>query len=501
MADPSPRAPGQGPRATRPDIVLVMTDEQRFDWMGYASDGHFETPNLDRLAAGGVTFDQAYSAATTCVPSRTSLLTGLHHRRTPTEPGERALEQGFWTVARGLRAVGYETALIGRMHFVPVHADHGFDTMRMCENINPGSGYPAEIEDDYRAWLAERGRPDWRLLHPAPDGSLTSFNPGIPRTFPDDEQYHSTAWIERETTELLRRRDRDRPLFLVVSFPHPHSPYDPPEPYASRYRPEDAVMPTDGFDVNDCLTGQLRADLDNKWTKRVEGPEGRDLVRRMLTSVRALVNQIDDSVGHIVDELDLDRSVLFFTSDHGDYGGHRGLFTKVPWIPFEDLLRVPLFVTGGAVGGRPRRSSALVQSASFAATALDYAGVDVPRRTFDFPSIRPVLEADDDAAVPERSVISFTYPVIRRGRWKLITDGWQQDRLLFDLEDDPGERRSLADDPACAGVVDDLLDEMRRVTMRPRLGGDLPHPMSVLDGSAGNGSAGDGSAVDPVATT
>ena len=119
----------------RPDLVLLMTDQQRHDQVGFESDGHFETPNIDRLARDGVVFERAYSASTTCVPSRVALLTGLQAHRVPTQINQYALREGFWTVARALQDAGYETALIGKMHFAPVHAQHGFETMRLCEHL------------------------------------------------------------------------------------------------------------------------------------------------------------------------------------------------------------------------------------------------------------------------------------------------------------------------------------------------------------------------------
>ena len=152
---------------TRPDIVLIMTDQQRFDQVGYASGGHFETPNIDRLAAGGVIFDRAYSASTVCVPSRVALLTGLQPHRVPTQENRFALREGFWTVAHELRRAGYETALIGKMHFAPVHARHGFETMRLCEHLSAQglgalSKERSDEVDDYHDWLVSRGLTDWR---------------------------------------------------------------------------------------------------------------------------------------------------------------------------------------------------------------------------------------------------------------------------------------------------------------------------------------------------
>src|SRR5262245_9217155 len=154
--------------ARPPDLVLFMTDQQRFDQVGYASNGHFETPALDELAARGVVFDCAYSAATVCVPARTALLTGLHPHRLPTQDNGFALREGTWTVAHALRNAGYETALFGKMHFAPVHAQHGFDVMRCCEHLHAQafgelSYERGDVTDDYHDWLLEHGYDDWRF--------------------------------------------------------------------------------------------------------------------------------------------------------------------------------------------------------------------------------------------------------------------------------------------------------------------------------------------------
>ena len=176
---------GNGASAARPDLVLVITDQQRFDQLGYASNGHFETPNLDALAANGVIFDAAYSASTVCVPSRMSMLTGIQPHRLPTQENRYALQEGFWTVAHELRRAGYETAAIGKMHFAPVHARHGFETMRLCEHLDAQalgalSDERGDVVDDYHDWLEAHGHTDWRLTDD--DGSLPRSQrpPGSP---------------------------------------------------------------------------------------------------------------------------------------------------------------------------------------------------------------------------------------------------------------------------------------------------------------------------------
>jgi arylsulfatase A-like enzyme len=452
----------------RPDLVLMMTDQQRHDQLGYSSDGHFETPSLDALAASGVIFDTAYSASTVCVPARTALLTGLQPHRVPTQENGHALREGFWTVARELQHAGYETALIGKMHFAPVHAEHGFETMRLCEHIRwqglgPLSKEREDELDDYHDWLVDQGLADYRF----------AGNEAMPADYPAEA--HPTAWIEREVTEFLANRDRSRPLFLVVSFPHPHAPYDPPEPYRSMYDPADSVLPPTSYDVNRelPLVYQLATEASNT---RPEAANA-DSVRSFLASVRGLVKQIDDAVQRLVPQLDLDRTVVFFTADHGDFSGYRGLMRKNPKVPFDDLARVPFFVAGAGIAGG-RRVAELVQSCDVALTCLDYAGVDPPDGVeFDTRSLRPILDGDPGPDDLDRVVFtgtSVTWPTVRRGRYKYLQHVDRVEPLLFDLETDPLESVNLAGDPTYREVVDELSERLRDEMRRPIL--DVPAP-------------------------
>jgi choline-sulfatase len=417
----------------RPDLILVMTDQQRFDQVGYASAGPVRTPNLDRLAADGVVFEQAYSASTTCVPARTSLLTGLLDHRTP-YVAPWALEPTFFTVPHALRAAGYQTALIGKMHFDPIRTPHGFEHMRVCEHLRAYRRPPEEQPelDHYHQWLHEQGLPDWRFERPDLDR--------VPYALPPET--HPTSWVEQETLAFLRERDPDRPLFLVVSFPHPHPPVNPPEPYASLYDPDDCPVDPDAWEANAGLPARFVVA-----TTQIDHP-GRRVDRRQIAAHQAdlartygLITQVDDAVGRITDELDLDHALLFFTSDHGDFAGHRGLIRKVPWIPFDDLARVPCFATGGLVKAT-RAEPNPMQSFDFAVTCLDYAGIDVDLSDFDGTSLRPVL-SDPAASVPvDRLVycaLTMGWPMVRRGPIKYIRELGFGQEVLFNLEFDPGE--------------------------------------------------------------
>jgi arylsulfatase len=461
-----------------PDIVLFMTDQQRYDQVGYASEGRFETPALDRLAASGTVFESAYSGSTTCIPARVSLLTGLAAHRAPVLADGYSLREGAWTVAHELRRAGYETAVVGKMHLTPVRAEHGFDTMQMCEHFFPRDFQPDRVDqapgfDDYHRWLAGHGLADWRAEQP---GSRAVGGSGRP-LFPYDERFHPTRWVADAAISVLDRR-RDKPVFLIVSFPHPHEPHNPPEPYQSMYSRDDSLVPTDGFEVNLGLPPTFIEAMSTQ-----SGPWGPthvpsiDYLQRSLAITRGLIRHIDDAMGEVLRHVDRSNSVVFFTSDHGDYAGHRGLMRKLPWIPFDDLARVPLVVAGPEVapGGRVR---SIVQNCDFALTALDYAGVDVDQSEFDSRSLRPLLTVRPGAADVDRTILcspNSGWPTLRRGSFKLITRTcWAEpNAALFDMDNDPGEHIDLLASPEHAEVAGELEAELRSLQWRPPVALDL----------------------------
>lgn len=440
----------------RPNILLVMTDQQRADSLGYARGSGTDTPALDALARRGVIFDTAYSAAPVCVPARSSLLTGIFDTRLPRGPNGMALQEGAWTIAHALARAGYETALFGKMHFSPIQARHGFEVVRSCEHLTRSAGYAPGDWDDYRVELDKLGLEDPRA----------EFKPM--HTFPYGEELHPTSWITREAVEFLRRRTASRPYFAIVSYTSPHTPHDPPERYAALYDPVLEVIPENRFDDNLALPNAFASAFQRKpddffFSARVTDAKP-DAVRRILAWIRALIRQIDDAVSLLMEHVSLDDTVVFFTSDHGDYGGHRGLLGKVPWIPFDDLARVSLFCTGAGVEGG-RRVAELVQSSDFALTALELAGAAPPYPFFDSESLAPILRgapARSDRAV--FSAMSLGWPMIRKGRFKYVWH-WSGDQMLFDLESDPGESRNVvADHPK---VVEELSIHLQLQLKRP----------------------------------
>lgn len=419
---------------SQPDLILVMTDQQRYDQIGYAPGSIVRTPNLDALAAAGVTFTNAYSASTTCVPSRTALMTGLFDHRTHAS-APLALPPGHWTMPHALRAVGYQTALIGKMHFDPIRSDHGFDHVRTCEHLWAFRQDPWDLDplDHYHDWLTARGFADYR--YESDDTRATGY--------PLPADTHPTAWVRDEALAFVEQRDPTRPMLLVVSFPHPHPPIDPPEPYASLYDPDACEVDPDGAAINATLPHSYRVELAQADDAR-RRVDPANLARHSAELARTygLITQIDDAVGDLVARLDLSDALLFFTSDHGDYATRRGLVRKIPWIPFDDLAKVAFFATGGRVAGG-RVEEAPMQAFDLATTFLAAAGVDIDLSGFDGIDLGPHLADPAATLAPDRvvfSAISARWPMARRGAHKYLRElGWGEE-VLFDVVLDPEER-------------------------------------------------------------
>lgn len=328
-----------------PDIVVVMTDQQRHDQVGFFRGSTVATPALDALVAGGVVFETAYSGSSTCIPARNALLTGVLNHRLPKQHGDLLLREGTWTVARALRSVGYETALIGRMHFTPMHADHGFDVVQTCEHLNAtkhalGPDGAPDL-DDYADWLVAEGVASWGRLIPGeppelvpgrrPEGARTAFP--CPR---DGGRASSPCWSGRSppssntgtppgpsswsSPSPTRTRRSTRPSPTRPATTPPRSPSPSTSIPAGRVCPSPSAMPSHVAASASAVGGSPST--------------ARERCGGALAHTLGLIDHLDETIGRIVAGLDRERTVVAFASDHGDFAGHRGLAGKVPWIPF-----------------------------------------------------------------------------------------------------------------------------------------------------------------------
>lgn len=446
------------------NVLMITVDQLRFDCLGHAGNPVVQTPNLDALAATGVTFDNAYAAATICVPARQSILTGQY----PTAHGaltvRSAIPEDRDTLFRHISAAGVQTAAVGKMHFWPVYADYGIDRMILAEQDGPGY----KIDDYHGTYLRERGLVDqvdlWdqQAAHraEAPDrywesyGAMSSHLP---------EEAYSTTWIADRTIEQLDVFDRDAPFLLWSSFIKPHHPFDPPAPYDTLYDPDRVVLPP-----RDELW-RLKPLLTRFGDPRVGYFDAREMteaqLRRVVAYYYGLITQIDHHVGRILEALrdrglERDTMVVFF-SDHGDYLGQFGLFLKHPNVPYDALARVPLTVAGPErLVRRPgRRTEALVSTMDLLPTLMDAAGLDLPDYV-QGRSFLPELQDRDDA--PEREAVfceTGDYRAVRTRRYKYIYSPAVERGELYDVIDDPYETRDLA------GERPDLVEKHQRLLL------------------------------------
>ena len=416
----------------KPNLVILMTDQQRGDCLGIEGRKGLMTPSLDSLAASGARFSRAYSATPSCIAARRSLMSG----QAPSTHGLVGFQLGLtWepahTLPGELRRAGYQTVLLGRdMHLFPARKRYGFDQMT--------------TRHDYRRWLQEYALP-W-------EGGVDGHGLGdCDRTahpWHMAEWKHATNWTVEHALRFLDDRDPSGPFFLVVSFDAPHPPLAPPAFYLDRYLRMDLGEPVVGDWVPDVPEGTVGL-APYAWNVRLEG----EVLRYAQAGYYGLINHVDDQLNRFLVRLqeEAPNTYVLFTSDHGEMLGDHHMWRKR--VPYEGSARIPLLLSGPdipahTVCDRP------VGLQDVMPTLLDIAGVDIPE-TVDGSSLMPLVQGDaqgwreyfhgEHAATPsmeDPAGMHFLTDGKEKYVWMLGT-GREQ---LFDLVNDPHERHNLASD-------------------------------------------------------
>ncbi len=460
----------------RPNIILMITDQQRCDTIRGWGFPYMETPNLDRLIAEGTAFTNCFITAPSCVPSRASLFTG--HYPHPTG----ILKNGdtwrhSWVEA--LAESGYYCVNIGKMHTVPFETPLGFDERYVVENKDrylEGRYYFDEWDKAMHArGLVKQQRELYRER--ADYGErLGAFEWELP------EEMHSDIFVGGMAAWWLETKPKlTQPLFMEIGFPGPHPPYDPvpryAEPYMARHLPLPEVTEEDLAGQPSVFTAMRRhnAEVDHDSIVHLLNPT-REQLKRQRAYYLANVTMIDEQVGRILETLDargyLDNAVVIFTSDHGDCLGDHGHSQK--WTMYDIITRVPAIVwaPGRLSGGRT--IDGLCQMMDLGPTILDLAEVPVPE-TMEATSLLPALEGDAwsgrdyvfaehgrDGILRETEFMTM----VRSRDWKLVHFLNAAEGQLFDLANDPGEIHNLWDDAAAAEKKHELLDVLREWRIR-----------------------------------
>jgi len=310
----------------KPNIILVTTDQQRFDTTGPRAPSFMRTPHMDLLAREGVRFVNAYADCPICVPSRVSIMTGKDvttHGVTQNFETRDYIDRESSLPGR-LRKAGYQSAAIGKMHFGPQRVRHGFDEMI--------------LPDDYYREMKSVSGVGQPMRHGLGQNELY---PGM-ATVP--ESYTLTSWITDQCLEYIKhRRDPSVPYFLWCSFSKPHPPLDPPEPYYSMYRDAEIPEPWIGnwCDSEDCP--EAFNDLRHSWSLDLIAPE---VILAARAAYYGLITQIDYNMGRVFAALQDDNAfadtMIIFTSDHGEFIGDHHSGCKV--FPHEGSAHIPMIL-------------------------------------------------------------------------------------------------------------------------------------------------------------
>ncbi len=423
--------------AERPNVLFLLTDDQRPDTIHELGNSHIQTPNLDALARRGVAFTRAVCANPICTPSRAEILSGCSGFRNGVVDFGKQIDPALKLWPQAMTDAGYHSWYVGKWHNDGKPVQRGYEQTLGLFTGGGGRWWKDKVDwkgdpvTGYRGWIFQD---DERNLFPERGLGLT---PDISSKFAD------------AAIELINRKPAD-PFFLQVAFTAPHDPLYFPPGFENTYSPQDIPVPANFMAEHPFDHGNF----DGRDEKLLAWPRTPEMIRDLLAVYYAVITDIDKQVGRIVEALrdtgQLDNTIIIFSSDHGLGVGSHGLRGKQSM--YEHTINVPLVIAGPDIPkGKVR--DAQVYLRELYPTTCDLAGIKVPK-TVAGKSFSKVITGQQDAT-HEHVFCYFRdkQRMIRDSRWKLIhyphIDRWQ----LFDLQNDQHEINDLSDDPARTGEM------------------------------------------------
>jgi len=435
------------------NLLIIMDDEHNKKMLGCYGHPTVKTPNLDRLAARGTRFTNAYTNSPICVPARSAFATGRYVHQTGYWDNAIAYDGEVRSWGHVLQAHGHPVVSIGKLHYTNEEADTGFDQQIIPMHIEGGVG---DLHGLLREPLPVRHQSRDMATRIGPGESTYT---GYDRDIADE----ACQWLQGEGNA-----SRGKPWTLFTSFISPHSPLVAPQAYYDMYPPESIVLPKKrpaGFQhpwwdaLNACYI--FDASFADDHQRRIA-----------IASYYALCTYIDDQVGRVLDTLaatGLDKTTrVIFLSDHGDNMGARGLWGKSNM--YEESAGIPMVAAGPGIASGATCDTP-VSHIDFWPTILEAVGVPPQAREAESHPGRSLFETMrmGEAEAAQRVVLSEYHAagsisacyMIRKGDWKYIHyTGFRPE--LFNLREDPEELMDRAADPACQDVLADLEDELRQ---------------------------------------
>lgn len=428
-----------------PNIIWIFGDQHRAQALGYMGDPNVRTPNIDSMAAQGITFKNAISGCPWCSPFRGALLTGQYIHRAVQKSPQR-LDSSLPTVAEAFRKGGYHTAWFGKWHLDggTSEPDNHYTTNSRGEKIRI---VPPERRGGFDEWVG------YENFNQHAEATLHTGSAQEPELVELD-QFETDGITDMFLKHLQERKEADKPFFSAMSVTPPHDPYFAPEEEMRHYNPASL---------------KLRRNVPP--VARIEAK-----ARRELAGYYGMIENLDRNVGRIIQALRkmklLDNTIVFFFSDHGDMHGSHGYFLKSS--PWEEAIRIPCVVTGGDISKTFRSSQAPVNHVDFASTSLGLAGLDIPEnfQGSDFSS--EILKGEEKPKeLPTSAYIqqcvrkSFGHCNDRTWRGVRTVDGWKyvclenQPLMMFNLNEDPYELANLAYQPEYRKQRQELTEQIQ----------------------------------------
>lgn len=447
-----------GASKQRPNILLITTDQQRFDAMGLNNpDTPLRTPVLDELAASGVNFTRAYSTCPVCIPARRSLLSGLH----PVTHGLCHYRDGLeWdapvSMPEILAGAGYQTELVGKLHLHPQRKRYGYQHMVRTESSNDRWDTPLQPANDWVDWMKRQG-------HEFPNDIGINGNSWVARPWDKAEHLHHSSFLADQAVDFLTRtRDPSCPFFLHLSFVAPHPPLTPPQWYWDRYYRRHGWRPAQSE-----WTPRLETVPRGIGTDSSKGPFDPEAMHDAAAGYFGLINHVDDRIRFVLTRLfeygsprAAEPTVIIFTSDHGEMLGDHQLWRKA--LAYEGSAHIPFFIAWRNMDFQQGTSSALTGLEDVCATVFDICGIDMPGQyggPLDSRSLLPALRGQPCA--PRETLFGqCRHPenhFVLHGDHKYIWFPETNEEQIFNLAADPRELRDLSGDTPLTGFFRDAL--------------------------------------------
>ena len=466
-----------------PNVLIIMTDQHRAEYMSCAGDSPVKTPNIDRIAKNGIRYENAYCAYPVCVASRNAMLTGLYPHTTGVITNNDRLDRRYRTMAHHFNSFGYMTGLVGKMHFND-SCNHGFEYYTSINDwlmyLGPKVNYYADeianhqLTEHFFNTIIDDGAgfPDlanvWENNLSPWVGNVKKFPLGQVASELDEDD-HLDMFIARESAKFLEKY-KDQRFFLTASFMKPHTPFYPPKKYAE-------MFPVENIELKD--PGDL-SEYPSHVKNYYEGFRNVPEIQRKAAQAGYYGNLAfaDTCIGYLYDKLEslnlLENTIVIYTSDHGDMDGDHGLYQK--FCMFEPAVKVPLIISYpgkikedikcdhliSQLGLYPTLAE-LTNTSPVSAEPLAYME-NAPDKLDEESFAQSVYEPSD---YQNREILSefnvnnknHAQYMLRSGKYKYVSHGTGESEL-YDLEKDPKEIFNLADKPGYTEICNQLREKI-----------------------------------------